>query len=181
MCRRLLYAMLGLCFGGVAASATDRFGEWSLDRLRGNVVALSYTQSTPLEDNNVGTAELGFICIQKDGSRDVGATLLPLEGAYENAQDEVVVLIHKGPHYSSPDLSQKWQNTHDYLFLDSQDEIDALVGYLKTSEANGEKSAYLSFSGDLFGRPAMLNVVTIDLSEFSNGFAALQATCAASK
>ena len=123
-------------------------------------------------------AELGFICIERDGSRKFGATLLPFEGTYENAQDEVVVLIHKGPHYASPDLSQKWQNAHDYLFSDSQDEIDAFVGYL-TNEANGEKSVYLSFSGDLFGRPAMLNVVTVDLSGFSNGFAALQTACVA--
>ena len=174
MCRRLLYAILGLFFSGVAATATDRFGEWSLDQLRSNVVTLSYTQSTPLEDNNVGTAELGFICIEKDGSRNFGATLLPLEGAFENAQDQLVVLIHKGPYYASPDLSQKWQNAHDYLFLDSQDEIDALVEYLKTNEANGEKFVYLTFSGDLFGRPAMLNLITVDLAEVSNGFAALQ-------
>ena len=46
-----------------------------------------------------------------------GATLLPLEGTYENAQDEVVVLIHKGPHYASPNLWKAWQNAHDYLFL----------------------------------------------------------------
>ena len=60
MCRPLLYAILSLCFGGVAATATDRYGEWSLDRLPSNVVTLSFTQSTPLDDNNVGTAELGF-------------------------------------------------------------------------------------------------------------------------
>ena len=177
MCRPLFYAILSLCFGGVAATATDRYGEWSLDRLRSNVVALSFTQSTPLDDNNVGTAELGFIRIEKNGSRNFGATLLPLEGTYENAQDEVVVLIHKGSYYASSNLSQTWQNAHDYLFLNSQDEIDALVGYLKTNEANGEKSAYLSFSGDLFGRPAMLNVVTIDVSGFSSGFAAFQTAC----
>ena len=147
--------------------------------MRSNVVVLSYTQSTPLDDNNVGTAELGFICIQKDGSRDFGATLLPLEGAYENAQDEVVVLIDKGPHYSSPDLSQKWQNTRDYLFLESQDEIETLVEYLKTNEANGEKFVYLSFSGDFFGRSEIPNLIAVDLSGFSNGFAALQTACAA--
>jgi hypothetical protein len=53
-------------------------------------------------------AELAFICIQKDGSRSFGATLLPSERGYENAQDEVTVLIHKGERYGSPDLSQKW-------------------------------------------------------------------------
>jgi hypothetical protein len=132
MCPRLLYAILGLCFGGVAATATDRFGEWSLDRLRSNVVTLSYTQSTTLDDNNIGTAELGFICIEKDGSRNFGATLLPFEEAFENAQDPVVVLIHKGQYYASPDLSQKWQNAYDYLILESQDEIDALVEYLRS-------------------------------------------------
>jgi len=97
MCRRLLYAILGLCFGGVAATATDRYGEWSLDWLRSNVVTLSYTQRAPLDDNDVGTAELGFICNEKDGSRNFGATLLPFEGTYENGQDEVVVLFQKGP------------------------------------------------------------------------------------
>ena len=164
MCRRLLYAILGLCFGGVAATATDRYGEWPL-------IGCAATLSP--------CSELGFICTERDGSRKFGATLLPFEGTYENAQDEVVVLIHKGPHYASPDLSQKLQNAHDYLCSDLQDEIDALVGYLKTNEANGEKSVYLSFSGDLFGRPAMLNVVTVDLSGFSDGFAALQTACVA--
>jgi hypothetical protein len=77
-----------------------------------------------------------------------------------------------------PIFRKTWQNAHDYLFLDSQDEIDALVGYLKANEANAEKSVYLSFSGDLFGRPAMLNVVPVD---FSNGFAAFQTACAAPK
>ena len=185
MCRHLLsailvlYAILGLGFGGVAATATDRYGEWSLDRLRNNVVTLTYTQNAPPIDSSVGTAEFGIICIENDGSKRFGGTLLPFEGAYETAQDEVVVLLHKGPHYAPPDLSQKWQNAHDYLFLDSQGDIDELVGYLKTSEANGENSVYLSFSGDLFGRPAMLNVVAIELSGFSNGFAALQTACSA--
>lgn len=156
MGRRLLYAVLGLCFGGFAGSAADRYGEWSLDRLRSNVSTLSYTQSVPLEDNNVGTAELGFICIENGGSRTFGATLLPFEGAYEDAQGEVVVLVHKGERYTSSDFSQKWQNAYDYLFLESQTEIERLVQYLKTNEAKGEKSVYLSFSGDYFGRPEML-------------------------
>ena len=91
-----------LMFWRSAATATDRYGEWSLDRLRSNVVTLSFTQSTPLDDNNVGTAEVGFICIEKNGSRNFGATLLPLEGTYENAQDEVVVLIYKGSHIRHP-------------------------------------------------------------------------------
>ena len=179
MCRRLLYAILGLCFGGVAATATDRYGEWSLDWLRSNVVTLSYTQRAPLDDNDVGTAELGFICIEKDGSRNFGATLLPFEGTYENVQHEVVVLFQKGPHNASPDLSQKWKNAYHYLFLESQDEIETLVGYLKTNEANGKKFVYLSFSGDFFGRSEIPNLIAVDLSGFSNGFAALQTACAA--
>jgi hypothetical protein len=141
--------------------AADQYGQWSLKRLHSDVVTLTYTQSIPRDDNDVGTAELGFICIQKDGSRTFGATLLPSEGGYENAQDEATVLIHKGERYGPSDLSQKWQNSRDYLFLDSQDEIGALVGYLKTNEANSEKFVYLSFSGDHFGRPEMLNVILI--------------------
>ena len=177
MCRHLLYAVLGLCFGGVAATATDRYGQWSLDRLRSDVVTLSYTQSALLNGNK--TAELGFICIEKNGPRDVGATLLPFEGTYENAQDEVLVLFQKGPHNVSADLSQKWKNAYHYLFLESQDEIGRLVGYLKTKEANGEKFVYLSFSGDFFGRAEIPNLIAVGLSGFSNGFAALQTACAA--
>ena len=108
MCRRVLHAVLGLLFGGLAATAADIYGEWSLDQLRSDVSILSYTQTIPLDDNGVGTAELAFICIQKDGSGSFGATLLPSERGYENAQDEVTVLIHKGERYGSPDLSQKW-------------------------------------------------------------------------
>ena len=174
-----LYAALALCVCGLPATAADQYGQWSLERLHSNVVTLTYTQSIPRDDNDVGTAELGFICIQKDGSKTFGATLLPSEGGYENAQDEVTVLIHKGERYGPPDLSQKWQNSRDYLFLDSQDEIGALVGYLKTNEANSEKFVYLSFSGDHFGRPEMLNVINVDLSGFSKGIAALDTACAA--
>jgi hypothetical protein len=90
MCRRILYAVLGLLFGGLAATATNHYGEWSLDQLRSDVSILSYTQTIPLDDNGVGTAELAFICIQKDGSRSFGATLLPSARGYENAQDEVL-------------------------------------------------------------------------------------------
>jgi hypothetical protein len=53
------------------------------------------------------------------------------------------------------------------------------VGYLKANEANGEKFVYVSFSGDHFGRPEMLNVINVDLSGFSQGLAALEIACAA--
>ena len=129
------------------ATATDRYGEWSLDWLRSNAVTLSYTQRAPLDDHDVGTAELGFICNEKDGSRNFGATLLPFEGTYENAQDEVVVLLKKGPHDASPDLSQEWKNAYHYLFLESQDEIDTLVGYLKTTKRTAKNSCICLFPG----------------------------------
>jgi hypothetical protein len=95
MCLRFLFAVLGLCLAAVAAPAAAQYGQWSLERLHSNVVTLTYTQSIPRDDNDVGTAELAFICIQKDGSRTFGATLLPSERGYENAQDEVTVLITK--------------------------------------------------------------------------------------
>jgi hypothetical protein len=179
MRRSGLYAALALCVYGLPATAADQYGQWSLERLHSNVVTLTYTQSIPRDDNDVVTAELGFICIRKDGPRTFGATLLPSEGGYENAQGEVTVLIHKGERYGSSDLSQKWQSSRDYLFLDLQDEIGALVGYLKTNEANSEKFVYLSFSCDHLGRTGMLNVINVDLSGFSKGIVALDTACAA--
>ena len=71
MRRFSFYAALALCVFGIPATAADQYGRWSFERL---------TQSIPRDDNDVGTAELGFICIQKDGSRTFGATLLPFEG-----------------------------------------------------------------------------------------------------
>jgi len=44
---------------------------------------------------------------------------------------------------------------------------------------DNEKFVYLSFSGDHFGRPEMLNVINVDLSGFSKGIAALDTACAA--
>ena len=85
-----------------------------------------------------------------------------------------MVLFQKGPHDASPDLSQEWKNAYHYLFLELQDEIETLVGYLKTNEANGEKFVYLSFSGDFFGRSEIPNLIAVDLSGFSNGFAAFK-------
>ena len=128
MRRSGLYAALALCVFGIPATAADQYGQWSLERLHSNVVTVTYTQSIPRDDNDVVTAELGLIYIQKDKSRTFGATLLPSEGGYENAQGEVTVLIHKGERYGSSDLSQKWQNSRDYLFLDSRGEIGALWG-----------------------------------------------------
>ena len=78
-----------------------------------------------------------------------------------------------------PPSHKNWQNSRDYLFLDSQHEIGALVEYLKTNEANSEKFVYLSFSGDHFGRPEMLNAINVDLSGFSKGIGALDTACAA--
>jgi hypothetical protein len=60
-----LYAALALCVCGLPATAADQYGQWSLERLHSNVVTLTYTQSIPRDDNDVRTAELGFICIQK--------------------------------------------------------------------------------------------------------------------
>jgi hypothetical protein len=53
------------------------------------------------------------------------------------------------------------------------------VGYLKANESNGEKFVYVSFSGENFGRPEMLNVINVDLSRFSQGLSALEIACAA--
>ena len=160
-----LYAALALCVCGLPTTAADQYGQWSLERLHSYVVTLTYTQNIPRDDIDVGTVELGFICIQKDGSRTFD---VPNSNVI-NSEENVI----------SSDLSQKWQNSCDYLFLDSQDEIGALVGYLTTNEANSEKLVYLSFSGDHFGRPEMLNVINVDLSGFSKGIAALDTACAA--
>jgi hypothetical protein len=69
----------------------------------------------------------------------------------------------------------------EYTFKEAQKilTIRSGLGVPLIREANGEKFVYLSFSGDVFGRSQIPNLIAVDLSGFSNGFAALQTACAA--
>jgi hypothetical protein len=177
MCRVLVYTALALCFSGLAAIAADHYGEWSLEQMRSGVHTLSFKQSVPL-NNKIATSELGFACNENDKSKSVGAILIPFEGTYENQDPDVSVLIQKTPEqYEASDLSQKWRNGFDYIFLESQEDVDALASYLKVNEAYGLKSVHFFFSGQVDRRPQMSDHIIINLLGFSDGFAALQTAC----
>jgi hypothetical protein len=165
------------CFSGLVATAADRYGEWSLEQMRSTVHTLSFKQSVPL-NNKIATSELGFACNENDKSKSVGAILIPFEGVYENQDPDVSVLIQKSPEqYQPSDLSQKWRNGFDYIFLESQDDVDTLAAYLKVNAAHGLKSVHFFFSGQVDGRPRIMDHIIINLWGFSDGFAALQTAC----
>jgi len=155
-----------------AAFAANQHGEWSLERLNRNAVAL-LNRDMRLLDDRVLTAELGFTCNRQ--SKAFGASLIPFKGAFSNQQRDVSVLVQKSSDtVSKSDLSLEWQNGSKYMFLDDQDEIAKLIVYLKTSEHNGTDFVHFFFSG---GKLDLLNHVVISLSGFSEGIAILNATC----
>ena len=86
----VLYTALALHYTGVASAASVRYGEWLLEQPRSSVLTLSFKQSISL-DNKITTSELGFVCDQTDKS--IGVILIPFEGAFENNQRVIPVLI----------------------------------------------------------------------------------------
>jgi hypothetical protein len=172
---------LVLWLGGSIANAADQYGEWSLEwsleKLNNGAPVLSNRDMRPGEDK-VLIAELGFMCDRRNKAGQIGATLIPFEGTYNNQQRDVRVLVEKTLHIIAPsDLSQTWHNGFKYIFLNDQDLLDKLVAYLKFNEANGTESVHFLFSGDFNGKPDILNHVEITLSGFSDGFAALNTAC----
>ena len=178
MRRYLLCAALILHFGGAFATAQERYGAWLLEYPRSSVVTLSFKRSIALH-NEVATSELGFICDQGDHSRLL-AILVPFDGTFENWRDVVPVLIRRGS--DNPfDLSQKWKNGNEYIFLDTKDEVHELASFLKAEEADSEKSTHFYFPKDADAGLQNANHIVIDVSGFSDGFSTFQKACASAR
>jgi hypothetical protein len=179
MRRGIIFAALVLWLGGSIANAADRYGEWYFEELNSGAPLLFNKDTRPGEDK-VLIAKLGFTCDRRQKAGQIGATLIPFEGTYNNQQRDVVVLAEKSLHIITPsDLSQKWHNGFKYIFVNEHNLMDELVMYLKTNEANGTQSVHFLFSGDFNGKSGILNHVDISLSGFSDGYAALNTACKA--
>ena len=175
----VLYAALALYFTEPAATASDRYGEWLLEQPRSSVLTLSFKQSIPI-NKNLTTSELGFICDQTDKSNVVGVILIPFDGAFENKQRVVPVLIQKyRDQYDPSDLLQHWKNGTEYIFVESKDDVDELASFLKANETEGVKSVHFFFPNDPDARPQISNHIIINVLGFSSGFSAFQTACAA--
>jgi hypothetical protein len=175
MRRCLPYTALALYFSVFSATAADRYGEWLLEQPRSSVLTLSFKQSVPLNDK-IATSELGFICDQNDKS--IGVILIPVDGTFENRQRIIPVLIQKNKdRYDPSDLVQHWNNGTEYIFLESNDDADKLASFLKANEADGVKSVHFFFPNDSDAGPQIANHVVVDVSRFSDGFAAFKMAC----
>lgn len=143
------------------------------------MLTLSFKQSISL-GNKITTSELGFVCDQTD--RSIRVILIPFEGAFENNQRVIPVLIEKNSdRYDSSDLLQRWQNETEYIIAESKDDIDQLASLLKASETEGVKSVHFFFPNDADAGPQVSNHTVISVSGFSDGFSAFQAACTASR
>ena len=177
MRRFLLYTAIALYFSVFSATAADRYGEWLLEQPRSSVLTLSFKQSVPLT-NKIATSELGFICDQRDNSKNVAVLLIPFDGTFENKRGAIPVLIQKNSdQFDSSDLSQKWKNGTEYIYSASEVDVDELASFLKASETNGVKSVHFFFPNDLGPGPKISSHVAINVSGFSDGFGAFQTAC----
>jgi hypothetical protein len=178
MRRFLLYTALALYFSVPSATAADRYGVWLLEQPRSAVFTLSFKQSVPLNDK-VATSELGFICDQRE--KFLGVILIPFDGTFRNQQDVIPVWIQQSDQYDPFNLLQKWKNGTDYIFLESQDDVDELALFLKAEEIDSEKSIHFFFPNDGDAGPQNPNHIVVDVSGFSDGFSAFQTACAPSQ
>jgi hypothetical protein len=178
MVRFLLYTALVLNFSALAVSAEDRYGEWLLEQPRSSVLTLSFKQSVTLNDKT-GTSELGFICDQRDKLKSVGVVLIPFDGTFENKRGRIPVLIQKrDDQFDSSDLSQKWQTATQFIFAESEVDVEELASFIRANETNGVKSVHFFFPNDLDTGPQISNHVAVNVSGFSEGFGAFKTACA---
>ncbi len=177
MLRRTIAIVLLLWVGETFAFTTDQYGEWNLEKLNGNVLALSTKDMRPMGDR-ILFAHLSFLCDHRYKKGEISASLIPFDGTYNNQQNDVPVLVQKSPDNITPsDLSQKWSNGFKYIFVHDQNEIEELITYLKTNERNGVETVHFFFSGQFSGQTDVLNHVKINLSGFNEGISMLQVSC----
>jgi hypothetical protein len=177
MFRLLFYLALALNLCVLDANAAERYGEWLLEQPRSSVLTLSFKQSAPLDDK-MTTSELGFICDQRDSSKHIAVILIPLDGTFKNERGAIPILIQKNSdQFDSSDLSQKWKSGTEYIYSESEADVDELASFLKASETNSAKSVHFFFPNDLGPGPKISSHVAINVSGFSDGFAAFQTAC----
>jgi hypothetical protein len=170
---------LALCLSCTHATAEQRYGEWVLDQPRSLVLTLSFKQSVS-RDDRVARSELGFVC--DDDNKFVGAVLIPFDGTFQNHQAVIPLVIQRdSDQYDPSDLLQHWQNAIEYIFLQSKDEMRALVSYLKARETEGLPSVHFYFPNDLDADPQTTNHIAVSVSGFSDGFNAFQKSCIAAR
>jgi hypothetical protein len=129
MRREIISAAVVLLFGVCIANAADQYGAWSLEALNSGVRTLINRDMRPMNDR-ILVAELGFTCDRRNKVGEIGATLIPFDGTYNNQQGDVPVLVQKSPDHVTPsDLSQKWRNGFKYIFVNDQDLMDKLITF----------------------------------------------------
>jgi hypothetical protein len=146
------------------------------------VSTLSFKQTVQL-NNKIETLELGFICDRTRDSKSVGVILIPSDGTSQSDQEVIPVLIQKNAdRYVGPsDLVQNWKNGAEYIFLESKDDVDELVSFMKANEMDVTKSVHFVFANSPLEGPQTSNHIAIKVSGFSNGFDAFQMACASSQ
>jgi hypothetical protein len=101
-----------------------------------------------------------------------------LDGTFENKRGAIPVLIQKNSdQFESSDLSQKWKNGTEYIYSESEADVDELASFLKASETNGVQSVHFFFPNDLGPGRKISSHVAINVSGFSDGFGAFQTAC----
>ena len=169
---------LALTFCVFGANAAERYGEWLLEQPRSSVLTLSFKQSAPLDDK-MTTSELGFICDQRDSSKNIAVILIPLDGTFKNkARCDSNFHSRRIAINLIPPIFRKNGKTGPNTSIRSRKaNVDELASFLKASETNGVQSVHFFFPNDLGPGRKISSYVAINVSGFSDGFAAFQTAC----
>jgi hypothetical protein len=118
---------LALCSIGSAATAGERYGQWSLESQGEGIIALSVYC-----DARINWTTRVLLQSRQQVRRGLVA---PSPGTFKNQQAPIPVAIQEsGDGYGSFDLPQRWENEGEYIFLEMPDEQGQLASYLKDRE-----------------------------------------------
>jgi hypothetical protein len=104
--------------------------------------------------------------------------LIPFDGAFENRQDPIPVLIQKkSDEFDQSDLAQKWKNGSEFLFLDVTDDVADLIALPKEKDAELDKSVHFHFPNGVDMAEQTSNHIVVDASGFADKFAEFEKDC----
>jgi hypothetical protein len=178
MRRYILFCIaMALYFADLAVAIAGDHGKWELEQRRSFIFTLSYKQSVSIS-NQTATSEFAFLCDLGNRVRFVGAILIPFDGTFESRQDPTPVLIQKkSDEFDQSDLSQKWKNGSDFLFLDVTDDLADLIALLKEKDAEPDKSVHFHFPNGVDMAQQTSNHIVVDASGFAAKFAEFEKDC----
>jgi len=181
--RIFLLIFLASCVCTPSTLAAEEYGHWSLEPLKGGAI-ITLVQRLFRPDPGVvhiSIADFSFFCDRRSNTNNIGVTVFPFAGTYNNQETKLPVLIELARNLTNRSyLYWEWSNGYKYIFLNQQDAVKTLIEYLRTNERNGEPFVNFLFSGDFHGRTEKVEQLlrfAVELPNFSEGYSNFEKAC----